>query len=72
MRDFGHTVSKGSKTLRVQLRHADAHRASGIHVLRQPPARWPTTTSSATSRTGCASAFDLTGTPIILKFRKKD
>ena len=37
MRDFGHTVSKGKQTLRRQLRHADAHGASGLHVLREPP-----------------------------------
>ncbi len=37
LREIGHTVIAGGAQLRVKLRHADAHRAAGVHVLREPP-----------------------------------
>jgi GTP-binding protein len=71
MRDFGHTVNKGGKTLRV-------HYVTQTRVA--PPgftffANHPSMVDDNFRRyveNRLRQAFDFTGTPVLLKFRKKD
>ncbi len=71
MRDFGHTVTKGSRTLRI-------HYATQTHTA--PPgftffANHPTLVSASFRRyveNRLREAFDFTGTPILLHFKKKE
>ncbi len=71
MREFGHTVSKGSMTLRV-------HYVTQTHVA--PPgftffANHPRLADDSFKRyveNRMREAFDFTGTPITVKFKKKD
>ena len=71
MRDFGHTVSKGNKTLRVNYVTQTRTAPPGFTFF----ANLPTLADDNFRRyveNRMREAFDLTGTPIILKFRKKD
>ncbi len=70
MREFGHTVSKGPKTLRI-------HYVTQTHVA--PPgftffANHPRLADDSFKRyveNRMRAAFDLTGTPITIKFKQK-
>ena len=71
MRDFGHTVSKGNKTLRVNYVTQTRTAPPGFTFF----ANLPTLADDNFRRyveNRMREAFDLSGTPIILKFRKKD
>jgi len=71
MRDFGHTVTKGSRTLRL-------HYVTQTHT--EPPgftffANHPSLVDDSFRRyveNRLREAFDLTGTPILLKFKPKE
>ncbi len=71
MRDFGHTVSKGKQTLRVNYVTQTRTAPPGFTFF----ANHPMLADDNFRRyleNRMREAFDLTGTPIILKFRKKD
>jgi ribosome-associated GTPase EngA len=71
MRDFGHTVNKGGKTLRVNYVTQTRTAPPGFTFF----ANHPTLADDNFKRyveNRMREAFDFTGTPLILKFRKKD
>ena len=71
MRDFGHTVSKGPKTLRVNYVTQTRTAPPGFTFF----ANHPTLADDNFKRyveNRMREAFDLTGTPVVLKFRKKE
>ena len=71
MRDFGHTVNKGGKTLRVNYVTQTRVAPPGFTFF----ANHPTLADDNFKRyveNRMRETFDFTGTPIILKFRKKD
>jgi ribosome-associated GTPase EngA len=71
MRDFGHTVNKGGKTLRVNYVTQTRTAPPGFTFF----ANHPTLADDNFKRyveNRMRDAFDFTGTPLILKFRKKD
>jgi GTP-binding protein len=71
MRDFGHTVNKGGKTLRVNYVTQTRTAPPGFTFF----ANHPTLADDNFKRyveNRMRDAFDFTGTPLILKFRSKD
>ncbi|MBE0416445.1 MAG: ribosome biogenesis GTPase Der [Coriobacteriia bacterium] len=71
MRDFGHTVSKGARTLRVHYVTQTRTAPPGFTFF----ANHPTLADDNFRRyveNRLREAFDFTGTPIMLKFRQKD
>ena len=71
MREFGHTVSKGRQTLRLNYMTQTRTAPPGFTFF----ANHPTLVDDGFKRyleNRMRERFDLTGTPIILKFRKKD
>lgn len=71
MRDFGHTINKHGKTLRVNYVTQTRTSPPGFTFF----ANFPTMADDNFRRyveNRMRAAFDLSGTPIILKFRKKD
>jgi ribosome-associated GTPase EngA len=71
MRDFGHTVNKNGKTLRVNYVTQTRTSPPGFTFF----ANFPVLADDNFKRyveNRMRDAFDFTGTPIILKFRKKD
>ena len=71
MRDFGHTVNKGGKTLRVNYVTQTRTAPPGFAFF----ANHPVSADDNFKRyveNRMRETFDFTGTPIILKFRKKD
>ncbi len=71
MRDFGHTVNKGGKTLRVNYVTQTRTAPPGFTFF----ANFPALADDNFRRyveNRMREAFDLTGTPIVMKFRKKD
>jgi GTP-binding protein len=71
MRDFGHTVSKGKSTLRIHYVTQTRTAPPGFTFF----ANHPTLVNDSFRRyveNRMRERFDFTGTPIILKFRKKD
>jgi GTPase len=71
MRDFGHTVNKGGKTLRVNYVTQTRVAPPGFTFF----ANHPTLADDNFRRyveNRMRDSFELTGTPIILRFRKKD
>jgi GTP-binding protein len=71
MREFGHTVSKGPKTLRINYVTQTRIAPPGFTFF----ANHPTLADDNFRRyveNRMRERFDLTGTPIVLKFRKKD
>jgi GTP-binding protein len=71
MRDFGHTVNKGGKTLRVNYVTQTRTAPPGFTFF----ANYPTLADDNFRRyveNRMRAAFDFTGTPIVMKFRKKD
>ena len=71
MRDFGHTVNKGGKTLRVNYVTQTRTAPPGFTFF----ANYPTLADDNFHRyveNRMRESFDLIGTPIVLKFRKKD
>ena len=71
MRDFGHTVSKGARTLRIHYITQTRTAPPGFALF----ANHPTLADDSFRRyveNRLRAAFDLEGTPITLKFRRKD
>jgi GTPase len=71
MRDFGHTVNRGGKTLRVNYVTQTRVAPPGFTFF----ANHPTLADENFKRyveNRMRDAFELTGTPVILRFRKKD
>lgn len=71
MRDFGHTVNKGGKTLRVNYVTQTRVAPPGFTFFANHPALADDNFKRYVENR-MREAFDFTGTPIILKFRKKD
>ena len=71
MRDFGHTVSKGSQTLRVNYVTQTRTSPPGFTFFANHPMLADDNFKRYVENR-MRDAFDLTGTPIIMKFRKKD
>jgi ribosome-associated GTPase EngA len=71
MRDFGHTVSKGSMTLRVNYVTQTRVAPPGFTFFANHPALADDNFKRYVENR-MRDAFDFTGTPITLKFRKKD
>ena len=71
MRDFGHTVSKGKWTLRVNYMTQTHVAPPGFTLFANHP-RLADDNFKRYVENRMREAFDLTGTPITLKFKKKD
>jgi ribosome-associated GTPase EngA len=71
MRDFGHTVSKGKQTLRVNYVTQTRTAPPGFTFFANHPMLADDNFKRYVENR-MRDAFDLTGTPIIMKFRKKD
>jgi GTPase len=71
MRDFGHTVSKGKQTLRVNYVTQTRTAPPGFTFFANHPVLADDNFRRYVENR-MREAFDLSGTPIILKFRKKD
>jgi len=71
MRDFGHTVNKGGKTLRVNYVTQTRNAPPGFAFFANHPALADDNFKRYVENR-MRETFDFTGTPIILKFRKKD
>ncbi len=71
MRDFGHTVSKGNMTLRVNYMTQTRVKPPGFTFFANHP-RLADDNFKRYVENRMRDAFDLTGTPIVLKFRQKD
>ena len=71
MRDFGHTVSKGKNTLRVNYVTQTRTAPPGFTFFANTPSLADDNFRRYVENR-MRGAFDLSGTPIILKFRKKD
>ncbi|MDA3935358.1 MAG: ribosome biogenesis GTPase Der [Actinomycetota bacterium] len=71
MRDFGHTVSKGNMTLRVNYVTQTRVKPPGFTFFANHP-RLADDNFKRYVENRMRTAFDLTGTPITLKFRQKD
>lgn len=71
MRDFGHTVNKGGKTLRVHYVTQTRTSPPGFTFFANHP-RLADDNFKRYVENRLRAAFDLTGTPVILKFRQKD
>jgi len=71
MRDFGHTVSKGKQTLRVNYVTQTRVSPPGFTFFANHPMLADDNFKRYVENR-MRDAFDLTGTPIIMKFRKKD
>jgi len=71
MRDFGHTVSKGKQTLRVNYVTQTRVSPPGFTFFANHPMLADDNFKRYVENR-MREAFDLTGTPIIMKFRKKD
>lgn len=71
MRDFGHTVSRGSMTLRVNYVTQTRQKPPGFTFFANHPSLADANFKRYVENR-MRVAFDLTGTPIILKFRQKD
>ncbi|MDZ4064506.1 MAG: GTP-binding protein, partial [Coriobacteriia bacterium] len=71
MRDFGHTVNKGGKTLRVHYVTQTRTEPPGFTFFANHP-RLADENFKRYVENRLRAAFDLTGTPVILKFRQKD
>jgi GTP-binding protein len=71
MRDFGHTVSKGSMTLRVNYMTQTRVGPPGFTLFANHPVLADDNFKRYVENR-MRQAFDLTGTPIVLRFRKKD
>jgi ribosome-associated GTPase EngA len=71
MRDFGHTVSKGRQTLRVNYVTQTRVSPPGFTFFANHPMLADDNFKRYVENR-MREAFDLTGTPIIMKFRKKD
>ncbi len=70
MRDFGHTVTRGPKTLRINYMTQTRTRPPGFTLF----ANHPSLAEDSFRRyveNRMREAFDLSGTPIILKFKSK-
>jgi GTP-binding protein len=70
MRDFGHTVNKGGKTLRVNYATQTRIGPPGFTFFANYPAL-ADDNFRRYAENRLRQAFDFTGTPLILKFRKK-
>jgi GTPase len=71
MRDFGHTVNKGGKTLRVNYVTQTRVAPPGFTFFANHPVLADDNFKRYVENR-MREAFDFTGTPIIMKFRKKD
>jgi ribosome-associated GTPase EngA len=71
MRDFGHTVSKGRQTLRVNYVTQTRVSPPGFTFFANHPMLADDNFKRYVENR-MREAFDLTGTPIVMKFRKKD
>jgi ribosome-associated GTPase EngA len=71
MRDFGHTVNKGGKTLRVNYITQTRTAPPGFTLFANHPVLADDNFKRYVENR-MRDSFDFTGTPIILKFRKKD
>ena len=71
MRDFGHTVNKGGKTLRVNYVTQTRTAPPGFTFFANHPVLADANFKRYVENR-MREAFDFTGTPLILKFRKKD
>ena len=71
MRDFGHTVSKGKNTLRVNYVTQTRTAPPGFTFFANTPSLVDDNFRRYVENR-MRGAFDLSGTPIMLKFRKKD
>lgn len=71
MRDFGHTVNKGGKTLRVHYVTQTRTSPPGFTFFANHP-RLADDNFKRYVENRLRAAFDLTGTPVTLKFRQKD
>jgi ribosome-associated GTPase EngA len=71
MRDFGHTVNKGGKTLRVNYVTQTRNAPPGFTFFANHPMLADDNFKRYVENRMRAT-FDFTGTPLILKFRKKD
>jgi GTP-binding protein len=71
MRDFGHTVNKGGKTLRVNYVTQTRTAPPGFTFFANHPVLADDNFKRYVENR-MRDAFDFTGTPLILKFRKKD
>jgi GTP-binding protein len=71
LREFGHTVSKGQKTLRVRYATQTHERPPGFTFFANHP-RLADENFNRYMENRLREAFDFTGTPLILKFRQKD
>ncbi len=71
MRDFGHTVNKGGKTLRVNYVTQTRVAPPGFTFFANHPALADDNFKRYVENR-MRDAFDLVGTPVILRFRKKD
>jgi GTP-binding protein len=71
MRDFGHTVSKGKQTLRVNYVTQTRTSPPGFTFFANHPMLADDNFKRYVENR-MRDAFELTGTPIIMKFRKKD
>jgi GTP-binding protein len=71
MRDFGHTVSKQGKILKVHYMTQTGTRPPRFTLFANHP-RLADDNFSRYVENRLRDSFDLTGTPIVLKFRSKD
>jgi len=71
MRDFGHTVSKGPRTLRIHYVTQTRVKPPGFTFFANHP-RLADDSFKRYVENRMRAAFDFTGTPIILKFKPKD
>lgn len=71
MRDFGHTVNKGGKTLRVNYVTQTRTAPPGFTFFANHPVLADDNFKRYVENR-MRDAFDFTGTPIVMKFRKKD
>lgn len=71
MRDFGHTVNKGGMTLRVNYMTQTRVGPPGFTLFANHPVLADDNFKRYVENR-MRQAFDLTGTPIVLRFRKKD
>ncbi len=71
LRDFGHTVSKGKLTLRVHYVTQTHQKPPGFTFFANHP-RLATDQFRRYLENRLRGAFDLTGTPMTIKFKKKD
>ena len=72
IREGGHTVSKGKAILQHEVRHPNGNVPAAVHVLREPPRPGQRQLRALPGESPPRKSFDLTGTPIRMKFKKKD